>query len=213
MELEPTAPPRGFRQTMAATYDNHAAEREQRGEDGWRWPVAESFLARLPEEASLLEIGAGVGFTARWFADRGLRVVATDLSPAQVELCREKGLEAYVRDMYELGFDQASFDAAWAMNCLLHVPNTDLPTVLTGVRRVLRPGGWFQVGLWGGIDREGVFEDDFYLPPRFFSLRSDDRLVGLLADVFEVVSFEILDMEDREDERLHLQSAVCRAPN
>ena len=43
-------------------------------------------------------------------ADSGLAVVATDLSPAQVDRCREKGLEAHVRDMYDLGFPDESFD-------------------------------------------------------------------------------------------------------
>jgi SAM-dependent methyltransferase len=212
MELHPVSPPSDFRASLVATYDNHAAEREERGEDGWRWRLAESFLTRLPERARLLEVGAGVGYTACWFADRGVEVVATDLSPAQVELCRAKGLEAYVRDMYELGFADGSFDAVWAMNCLLHVPDADLQEVLIGIHRVLRPGGWFQIGLWGGIDDEGIFEDDFYKPNRFFSFRSDEELLARVSEVFAVESFEVLDLEDEEDARLHLQSVVARRP-
>ena len=210
MELDPVPPPSDFRASLVVTYNNHALEREERGEDAWRWELAESFLARLPENARLLEIGAGVGYTARWFADRGLQVVATDLSPAQVELCRTKGLEAHVRDMYELGFEEKSFDAVWAMNCLLHVPNADLCDVLRGIRRVLRPGGLFQIGLWGGVDEEGIYENDFYQPNRFFSFRSDDELLTRVSKVFTVESFEVLDREDEKDSRLHLQSLVVR---
>ncbi len=210
MRLDRVPPPPGFRAALVTTYDNHAAERDQRGEDDWRWQLAEAFLARLPEQAQLLEVGAGVGYTSRWFADRGVDVVATDLSPAQVELCRAKGLEAYARDMYDLGFPDESFDAAWAMNCLLHVPNADLHDVLAGIRRVLRPGGLLQIGLWGGIDEEGIYEDDFYQPNRFFSFRSDDELLARVREVFEVESFEVLDMEDQDDARLHLQSLIAR---
>ena len=210
MRLDPVPPPPDFRASLVTTYDNHAAERDERGEDDWRWGLAESFLARLPKPARLLEIGAGVGYTARWFADRGVDVVATDLSPAQVERCREKGLEAYARDMYELGFPAETFDAAWAMNCLLHVPNADLFEVLLGIRRALRPGGWFQIGLWGGVDEEGVYEDDFYQPNRFFSFRSDEELSRRVSEVFEIISFEVLDMEDQEDARLHLQSIIAQ---
>ena len=210
MELQPGPPPPGFRNALGVTYDNHATERNERGEADWRWPVAESFLQRLPTEGRMLEIGAGVGYTARWFADRGLQVVATDLSPAQVDRCREKGLEAYVRDMYDLGFEDESFDAVWAMNCLLHVPNADLHHVLSGVSRLLRRGGWFQVGVWGGVDEEGVYHDDFYQPDRFFSFRSDEELTARIGEVFHVESFEVLDLEDQEDGRLHLQSVVAR---
>ncbi|NQV06071.1 class I SAM-dependent methyltransferase, partial [bacterium] len=142
---------------MAETYDGVAAVREERGEDAWRWPIAERFLEKMRADGKtrVFEIGAGVGYTSRWFADHGLYVVATDLSPAQVELCRAKGLDAHVRDMYELGFPADSFDAAWAMNCVHHIPNADFPRVLQGIADVLVPGGLFYVGVWGGVDDEG----------------------------------------------------------
>ncbi|MGI9610176.1 MAG: class I SAM-dependent methyltransferase [Acidimicrobiia bacterium] len=211
MDLLPGQAPERFREALATTYDNHASERDERGEADWRWPLAEAFLARLAVGARLLEIGAGTGFTARWFADAGLRVVATDLSPAQVERCRAKDLEAHVRDMYHLDFPAGSFDAVWAMNCLLHVPNDDLHDVLSGIHDVLVRGGLFQLGLWGGVEEEGIYENDFYLPPRFFSLRTDDDIQRRVSEVFEVVSFETLDPEPAtDDRRLHLQSLVAR---
>lgn len=56
-----------------------------------------------------------------------LQVVATDLSPAMVGFCRQKGLDAHVMDFLHLDFPAGSFDAVYALNCLLHVPNADLP--------------------------------------------------------------------------------------
>ena len=161
----------------------------------------------------LLEVGAGVGFTSKWFADRGCHVVATDLSPAQVELCRDKGIEAYVRDMYDLGFTPGSFDALWAMNCVHHIPSADFGMVLSGYADVVGPGGLVYVGVWGGRDDEGLFVDDFYPPSRFFCLRSDASLLEAVREVFEVMSFETFlpDIEGHETE-LHMQSLVMRAP-
>jgi SAM-dependent methyltransferase len=210
MNLEPGQAPERFRESLATTYDNHAGERDERGEAGWRWPIAEAFRDRLEMGDRLLEIGAGTGFTALWFADAGLRVVATDLSPAQVERCRAKGIEAHVRDMYDLDFPAGSFEAVWAMNCLLHVPNRDLHDVLLGIHHVLVPGGLFQLGLWGGVDEEGIYGNDFYLPPRFFSLRTDDDIQQRVNEVFEVLSFETLDPDPAPYDRLHLQSLVAR---
>ena len=66
-----------------------------------------------------------------------------------VERCRAKGIEAHVMDFLHLDFPAGSFDAVFAMNCLLHVPNQDLPAVLAAVRSI-RPGGLFFVGVYGG---------------------------------------------------------------
>lgn len=194
---------------MAITYDGVAQQREAMGEAEWRWPIAAIFLDMMRRRSldSLLEIGAGVGFTSRWFADHGIAVTATDLSPAQVELCRAKGLEAHVRDMYDLGFPAGSFGAVWMMNCIHHVPSADTAAVLAGIADVLQPDGLFYLGVWGGVDREGIPEEDFYLPPRYFCFRSDVTLRAAVADRFTVMSFETFSPESKDpDDDLYMQS-------
>jgi SAM-dependent methyltransferase len=198
---------------MAVTYDSVAAQREEMGEADWRWPLAERFLTRLQDETKtrLLELGAGVGYTSLWFAERGIDVVATDLSPAQVDLARAKGLEAHVRDMFDLNLPEESFDAAWAMNCIHHIPTADLPGVIAGVADVLRPGGLWYLGVWGGRDEEGMYEDDFYQPARFLAVRSDHSMQNAVADRFSIEWFETFVPEtDKEDDGLHMQSMLLR---
>ena len=214
MKLIPGPPPDAFRESIATTYSNVAQQREEMGEADWRWPIAERVLSLLRAEGKqqLLEIGAGVGFTSRWFADRGLDVTATDLSPAQVELIRAKGLEARVADFYDLGFTPERFDAAWAMNCIHHVAAADLHDVLTGVRKVLRPGGLWYLGVWGGADEEGMYEDDFYQPARFLSMRSDETMRSAVEAVFTVEWFETFVPEEHRDDAddRHMQSMLLR---
>jgi len=213
MDLVPGPPPASFRDSMAVTYDNVAAQRDEMGEADWRWPLAERFLTQLQDEnkTRLLELGAGVGYTSLWFAERGIDVVATDLSPAQVDLARAKGVEAHVRDMFDLNLPEESFDAAWAMNCIHHIPSADLADVLAGIADVLRPTGLFRVVVWGGRDIEGTYEDDFYQPPRFFAIRSDKSLRTALETAFLVESFEtFLPDEQRDDDGLHIQSFLLR---
>jgi SAM-dependent methyltransferase len=119
--------------------------------------------------------------------------VATDMSPAMVARCRDKGLDARVMDFSQLDFPAESFDAVYAMNCLLHVPNAELPAVLASIARVLRPGGLFFLGVYGGSDEtaEGLAEWDDHVPARFFSWRTDDQIVRFASESFDIVDFHV----------------------
>jgi SAM-dependent methyltransferase len=148
--------------------------------------------------------------TARWLHDQGFDVMATDLSPAHVERILAKGVRAEVRDMLELGFAGGSFDGVWAASCLMHVADADLPRALQGIRDVVRPGGWFWAGTWGGHDQEGRWEEDTHEPKRFYSHRSHERLRSFYDPWFEIVSFEAFSPEDSI--AWEYQSALMRRP-
>lgn len=135
-------------------------------------------------------------------------MVATDLSPAMIERCRSKGLNARVMDFMSLDFPPGSFDAVYAMNCLLHVPNKDLPAVLDAIWKVLRPGGLLFVGVYGGESREGVVETDKHEPKRFFSVRTDDELRDFVASRFEVLDLHSVDLGPAP--AWHFQSVTAR---
>ena len=144
--------------------------------------------------ARLLEIGAGTGQDSVYFQQEGFAVVAADLSPVMVERCRAKGIEAHVMDFLRLDVPAGSFDAVYTMNSLLHVPNDDLPAVLAAVRTVLRPGGLFYAGVYGGTESaEGPIDGDEHVPPRFFSWRKDEELLAFAAACFDVVDFRSID--------------------
>ncbi len=155
-------------------------------------------LRRLQAEnlVSLLEIGAGTGQAGLFFQDGGLKVVCTDLSPEMVRLCRAKGLEAYEMDFLRLEFPDGHFDSLFAQNCLLHVPKADFANVLQEIRRVVRPEGLLFILMHGGRSFEGVREEDFYEPKRFFALYAEDELQPILERYFQVLSFQVIVREE-----------------
>jgi len=165
-------------------------------------------LLRERDAVSLLEVGAGPGHDSLYFQEQGLRVLCTDLSPAMVERCQAKGLDARVADFLSLGVSPASFDAVYALNCLLHVPTPDLPRVLKALREVLVPGGLLYVGTWGGENQEGPVDDPRYPVPRFFAFRSDEVMRQLLAEQFDIVSFAVFDRGGND----RFQSFILRKP-
>lgn len=186
-----------------------ARERDQADKDTWKVDERQAFLNLLKQEGkyTLLEVGAGTGTDSLFFQENGLKVVCTDLSPAMVELCQAKGLEAHVMDFLSLDFPPASFDALYALNCLLHVPGKDLPAVLEKLHSLLCPGGLFFLGVYGGFEQEGIHEDDHHQPPRFFAHHTDDYMKQAVSASFEIVSFKAVPMEGKP---WHFQVMVLR---
>jgi SAM-dependent methyltransferase len=182
---------------LRSAYDASAADRDTQSKPDWKIAERRSFLERLRGEGKtrLIELGAGTGQDSLFFQEQGLDVVTTDASPQMVAKCREKGLDAHVMDFMSLSFAPGSFAAAYALNCLLHVPNADLPAALGAIRTVLEPGALLYIGVYGGDSFEGVKPNDWHDPPRFFSIRTDDELLQMTAPYFDAVDFHVVENE------------------
>lgn len=195
---------------LRMAYDRKADERDQYETSEWKQKERLRFFSLLREEGKhqLLDVGAGTGIHGKFFQAQGMVVVCTDLSFENVRRCREKGLDACEMDFLRLGFDNEIFDAVFAMNCLLHVPKRDLPRALESIRSKLVIGGLFYWGQYGGIEHEGSWPNDEYEPKRYFSLLLDDQIRVMSERYFEVISFDIIEIES-EDEG-HFHSLVLR---
>ncbi|MBU5483793.1 GNAT family N-acetyltransferase [Clostridium sp. MSJ-11] len=197
-----------IKENLKESYDNYAYEREKSEIQQWKIAPRQNFLELLNKEnkKTLLEIGAGTGKDSIFFKNNGLEVVAVDLSSEMVNICKDKGLEAYELDFYNIGKLNKKFHSVWAMNCLLHVPKENLPKVLNEIEKILEPGGIFFMGVYGGEDSEGVWEEDVYNPPRFFSFYTDERIKEVVSKHFSIVSFERVET----GEKFHFQSIILR---
>lgn len=189
-------------------YDRDVERREASGYPEWKRAARARFCELLQREGRrrLLEVGAGTGRDARFFLDHGFEVVATDLSPAVVRRCREKGLTAHVMDVLAPHLPPASFDAVHALNCLLHVPGRRLPDALSALGGLLVPDGLCFLGTYGGREQEGHWPD---AGGRFFAFHTDEFMERAAARGFEVVSFDRVPLPDAD---LHFQALVLRRP-
>ena len=195
---------------LRKAYDRSVEERETKAIPAWKVEECQRFLFLLHQEGKvkLLEIGAGVGTHGKFFHENGCEVVCTDLSKKMVESCRQKGLTAYVKDFLNLDFAPGSFDAVFAMNCLLHVPRYDLPKILERIRQQLDHDGLFYWGQYGGMQEEGIYIGDHYRPKRFFSFLTDEQLLESGRYLFQHVDFHQVSLESEED--FHYQSLILR---
>jgi sarcosine/dimethylglycine N-methyltransferase len=105
---------------------------------------------RLSKGASVLDLGAGFGGTARYLARRfGARVTALNLSEVENERNRAMTAAQNLGDLVQvvdgsfqaLPFPAESFDVVWSQDAILH--SNDRAQVLREAARVLRPGGEF----------------------------------------------------------------------
>jgi SAM-dependent methyltransferase len=93
---------------------------------------------------TVLELGAGLGEASAWFASRGARVIATDLSGGMLQVASQVAqhhgatIETVQMDGAVLAVADGSVDIVYGANVLHHV---DTATCLREVHRVLRPGG------------------------------------------------------------------------
>ncbi len=91
----------------------------------------------FPATGRVLEIGAGAGWQALCFADRGYDVTATDIDDPRYAWDRVFPITAY--DGLHLPFPDGHFDVVYSSSVLEHVQ--DLDGLCCEMRRVLSPDG------------------------------------------------------------------------
>jgi ubiquinone/menaquinone biosynthesis C-methylase UbiE len=102
------------------------------------------------------DIGCGPGRITGHLQSIGLDAFGIDLSPAMIDVARQDhpGLRFEVGSMTDLHLADNSVTGLLAWFSLIHVPDEEVPTVLTEFRRVLRPGGPLLLGFHAGKGTE-----------------------------------------------------------
>lgn len=155
---------------VAAKYDAVASDGHADRMEAAYWPVVERVVEEIPVDGSstVLDLGTGNGYAARYFASEEATVVGVDVSGEMVRVARETDgegapgeseaaddsgatgvtattddglLEFAVADMHDLPIADDSIDFAFSMDVLPY--SRDLSTSLGEVARVLAPGGAF----------------------------------------------------------------------
>lgn len=142
----------------AEAYDRRLDQIMARGEARGRTRVLELVDAR--PGMRILDLACGPGNLSRRLASAvapGGEVVGVDLAPGMIDVARSRGIRNArfeLMDIEELGFADASFDAAACGHGLQFVPH--LARALSEARRVLRPGSTLAASVPVGAPSQGV---------------------------------------------------------
>ena len=159
-------------------------------------PVAEALVASLAPGTgdTVLDLAAGTGDVTEAVAERGARVISTDLSPVMVEAARRRGIpgvEHRVVDMQSIDLPDSSVDGVVSRWGYMLVP--DPAIALRETRRVLRPSGRLAFATWAPAKRNpwataygpvlierGLIEPPNPDEPGQFSLGEPERIEELV---------------------------------
>lgn len=203
-----------FKQQLKTAYNEDAKRRDsnESKRDQWKLELRQQFAEVLKKEnkKTILELGSGAGIDAKFFQDQEFSVLATDLSEEMIKMCKKRGVDAKVIDLYEISSLGQKFDAIYSLNVLLHVPKKDLGKILKTIHEALNNDGVFFYGVYGGIDEETTITDKTKMNlPRLFSFMSDESLKESTEELFSVINFKTIDIGSNRP-GFHFQSLLLR---
>jgi SAM-dependent methyltransferase len=164
-------------------------------------------------DGPVLDVGCGTGLATAQLHGLGVAVSGVDLSPGMLAVAREylRGVDFEVASMLALPHGDATFGGVMSWYSTIHVPDDLLPTALSELVRVVRPGGHLLLGFQVGDEplyMTSALGHDLDL---VFHRRRPDRMAALLTDAGAPVEITTV-RERQETERTGQAFLIARKP-
>jgi DNA gyrase subunit B len=178
------------RQIDYEVYKRQFGIRSKNWHDSCSWLADQGLLAQhtrladVPGNARLLDVCCGSGVVGEAFKDLVGETVGLDITPEMVALASKRLDRVYRGTVYDLPFEDASFDIVVNREVLHLLPEPGRP--LAEMFRVLKPGGQFIVGQimpYANQDAFWMFRIFKKKQPLLFQMFLEIEFRTLIADV------------------------------
>jgi SAM-dependent methyltransferase len=109
--------------------------------------LLDRFAKRVGGRGRACDLGCGPAQIARYLRDRGVDAFGVDLSAGMLAQARRlnRDLQFVQSSMLALGLGSGTLAGVAAFYSIIHIPRLQVVKALLEIRRVLQPGGLFQV--------------------------------------------------------------------
>lgn len=186
----------------ARAYGAHAHVQEAAAKVTWLEdrPFIDEFLKLIPPGGEVLDVGAGSGNQASYFAQHDLNVAMTEGSPEMLAIARQQAssAEGRVGVLPDIPFEDGRFDGVFSRHVLHHLALSNVEAALKNISRVTKAFGHVGVIMsvsagaetqqrWWNIEGEDRIQINRY--PRD-TLRNTFSRLGFTAIIDEIVDEE-----------------------
>jgi cyclopropane fatty-acyl-phospholipid synthase-like methyltransferase len=180
---------------VARGYDKVADDYEALESADAPWPRLErvrAFVADMPPNSHVLDIGCGNGVPATRELATGHQVVGVDISPEQIARAKSNVPRAnfICGDVRTINLPENSFDAIVALYLVDNVPCQDYSALFARLALCLRPGARLLLSAEPGHDPGQTY--DWLGVPMFINTIPTDELIRLVEQAgLEITSTDI----------------------
>lgn len=151
------------------------------------------FIKLLPQNAKIIDLGAGSGRDAKIFTQMGASVIGVDYCSNFIDIAKIHAPLAnfQLQDIESMSFPENSFDGAWACCSLGHTPKNKILSVLKKIHSFLKPNAYLYLALKKGageiLEKDTRYDGDIR---KFWAYYEEAELSHLLR----LASFKILEL-------------------
>ncbi len=193
---------------VLSDYDSIAGEYAQQFDGDNRDVLfVDNFLRLLPPNAEVVDIGSGTGKWAKYFSEKGHKVIATDISHEMLRISKtaRPDIPVVQADMRHLPFSREMCDAATLLYSLFHLTKQEAEKVLRQLHDIVRENGYIFLALQEGEGEEMIHrnydgkEVDFFA--KYYTKEEIEALLELTG--FHLERYEIRPFDSNTEEIPH----------
>ena len=159
-------------------------------------------ISDFPQNATILDIGCGIGRNAFYLAEQGFNAIGIDLETLVIDEANKIALEKNLLDKAsfkcvkpgQLEVEDESFEVIFSKEAFIHIP--DKIELLKDIHRALKPNGYLAVGDWMRND-DGI--PSHQMKEYIEAEGLDYHMCSLekYREILENLGFKVISMNDR----------------